>query len=1094
MYGLMCRSAKYCQLLIAALPSVALGQCIEINSCTVNALPVAYEFSIQQLYQTPADYAAYQTPLLADLNGDCIPELIVASNENAQTNPRITRDLVVLNTETGDPIYTIPTAYFGWSCPNSYAIADVDNDGIPDVVLAASAPSNPESTSRRLVCYELDGTVKWIANAQFGLDFQQGFGGSVNIADFNGDGIPEVYIYNEIYNAQTGVLLASGGDNGAALGDMTSLIGQNASPVAAQLDSNINDLELACGYTVYDVTLSNPNGLSGNSMTPLNISVGGQQRDGFTSVADINLDGTLDVVVASMGVGNGILYVYTVVSGSPQLIAQVNPPNGGGPLNYKIGQPVVGRLDDSGTPTIAVTRANRLLTYQYNGSTTLQLKWSLNTVDQSGETGLTLFDFNLDGVNEIVYRDETQLRILNGSGTTAEILTSFTCPSGTGVEYPIVGDLTNSGQSAICVTCGLALQGRIHVFGTGDDNEPWSPARGIWNQFAYNVTNINDDLTVPPVPILNATALNGALNNFLVQSVLFNDLGNPIIPLPDLSVSSGCTTVNPTTGELELSFAISFQNPFQNVQGTPITIALYNGSASSSIELDALLLTVEAPIPANSSETWLTIPVTDELYSLTDQVYIVINYLGESFSPSNEEGFQSIECEYNNNVTGLISLPPTSNEDATICFGQSYVFFDLELTESGDYIFHEIDDAGCVTAVHQLNLEVGVATETTSTAACDSYFWEATGQTITESGSYSMAVSNENGCDSLFVLNLDVFPNYNLAEDLIACEPVVKDGTLMSESGTYSIFLETVQGCDSIVNVQFTLQEPGFSEILTSLCENDILILDDGTEVTQAGSYTVTYPSLFQGCDSTAITQVSIIDVPVTLIDSTICEGSEFILPDNSIVSPPGTFSYVTQSMITGCDSIVEFVVYVTPPPFALFEFETNSVNLCESEQIIAFSFTGANNQSVVWELGDGNTSLEESFTHSYTQAGVYPVQLTVENPPCSPSTFSSDIVVELIPESHVTDLPPINVVSANADGINDCLFFNHEGSPAGIFEDFVLRVFNRWGTLVHESKGINSQWCPNDLHEGSYFYIVSYTDRCSGEAKVVNQTLQVVR
>jgi len=1076
------------------MPMAVLGQCIDSDLCTVDALPVTYEFSIERLYQTPAEYAAYQTPLLADLNGDCIPELVVTSNEYAQTNPRVTRDLVVLNSETGLPLYTIPTAYFGWSCANSYAIADVDSDGVPDIILAASGPSNPASTSRRLVCYELDGTVKWIANAQFGLSFQQGFGGSVNVADFNADGIPEVYIYNEIYNAQTGVLLASGGNNGAALGDMTSLIGQNASPVAAQLDANINDLELACGYTVYDVTITNPNGLDGNSMTPLNITVGGQQRDGFTSVADINMDGTLDIVVASMGVGNGLLYVYTVVSGSPQLIAQVNPPNGGGPLNYKIGQPIVGKLDDTGIPTIAVTRAFRLLTYQYDGSSTLQQKWSLSTNDQSGETGLTMFDFNLDGVNEIVYRDEAQLRILNGSGTTAQTLASFSCPSGTGVEYPIVGDLTNSGQAKICVTCGLALQGRIEVFGTGEVNEPWSPARGIWNQFAYNVTNINDDLTIPAVPIQNATVLNGALNNFLVQSVLINDLGNPIIPLPDLSVSSACTTVNPTTGELELSFAISFQNPFQNVQETPITIALYNGSALSSIELDALLLTVEATIPTNSSETWLTIPVTDELYSLTDQVYIVINYLGESFSPSNEEGFQSIECEYNNNITGIISLPPTSNEDATICFGQSYVFFELELTEGGDYIFHEIDDTGCVTAVHQLNLEVGVATETTSTAACDSYFWEAIGQTITESGSYSLAVSNEKGCDSLFVLNLEVFPSYNLPEVLIACEPVLKDDTLLSASGIYTLFLETVQGCDSTVVVQFTLQEPGFSETVTSLCEGEILVLDDATEVTQAGTYSVFYPSPFQGCDSTAITQVSIIEVPITLIDSTLCEGAEFSLPDNSAVSPPGIFTYVTQSVITGCDSIVEFALSAIPQPIALFEFETNSVNPCESEQIISFSFTGTHNQSIVWELGDGSTSLEENFTHSYTQAGVYTVQLTVENPPCLPLTTASEIVIEVSSDSRFSELPPVNVVSANGDGINDCLFFNHDGVPASIFQDFVLRVFNRWGTLVYEGSGIGSRWCPNDVHEGSYFYIVSYTDLCTGEAKVVNQTLQVVR
>ncbi|MBK6355159.1 MAG: hypothetical protein IPF46_17690 [Saprospiraceae bacterium] len=36
-------------------------------------------------------------------------------------------------------------------------------------------------------------------------------------------------------------------------------------------------------------------------MTPINIVVNGEYKDGFTSIADINSDGILDVVVSSPG-------------------------------------------------------------------------------------------------------------------------------------------------------------------------------------------------------------------------------------------------------------------------------------------------------------------------------------------------------------------------------------------------------------------------------------------------------------------------------------------------------------------------------------------------------------------------------------------------------------------------------------------------------------------------------------------------------------------------------------------------------------------------------------------------------------------------
>ncbi|MBK8405138.1 MAG: hypothetical protein IPL25_13965 [Saprospiraceae bacterium] len=52
--------------------------------------------------------------------------------------------------------------------------------------------------------------------------------------------------------------------------------------VAAQLDDDVKDLELAAGYTIYKMNLTNLNGSIGNTMTPHNLMINGKFRDGYT--------------------------------------------------------------------------------------------------------------------------------------------------------------------------------------------------------------------------------------------------------------------------------------------------------------------------------------------------------------------------------------------------------------------------------------------------------------------------------------------------------------------------------------------------------------------------------------------------------------------------------------------------------------------------------------------------------------------------------------------------------------------------------------------------------------------------------------------
>lgn len=115
------------------------------------------------------------------------------------------------------------------------------------------------------MCYNVDGSRRWISNQKFETNSSNQIGGHLSIADFDKNGVPELYIGNKIFNAITGVKLADGGTNGLGyLGssDYTSYPGS----IAANLDNDTTDLELAAGYSIYKVKLNNLNGIFGNTL------------------------------------------------------------------------------------------------------------------------------------------------------------------------------------------------------------------------------------------------------------------------------------------------------------------------------------------------------------------------------------------------------------------------------------------------------------------------------------------------------------------------------------------------------------------------------------------------------------------------------------------------------------------------------------------------------------------------------------------------------------------------------------------------------------------------------------------------------------
>jgi len=89
---------------------------------------------------------------------------------------------------------------------------------------------------------------------------------------------------------------------------------------------------------------------------------------------------------------------------------------------------------------------------------------------------------------------------------------------------------------------------------------------------------------------------------------------------------------------------------------------------------------------------------------------------------------------------------------------------------------------------------------------------------------------------------------------------------------------------------------------------------------------------------------------------------------------------------------------------------------------------------------------------------------------------------------SNVDAFLPANIFTPNGDGIND--FFEMENLPAiAEFNRFLpadnclykyngIKIYNRWGKAVFESKQRDFKWDGGNLPAGAYFYVIDYTSK----------------
>lgn len=519
-------------------------------------------WDVKLIHSTPQVVASYAPVMAGDIDSNGIVDILIShfNGNNYRTNTLDIYSGIDLSLQyrfnIQDSIYNTTGNYA--LC--RYPLPNGSQQGAIFV----------HSYDRKIRSYAIDGTLLNVSDRATSCE------GMVSFADFNGDGFPEVYAGSDIFDAATLRWLCSGpadGNKGESYrGSAPGVVNSHRCYYAMSLAADVlgdATQELICGNTIYDVNITSRTNPALNAIT-VNKTItppSGYTPDGHVSLADFDLDGKCEVLVTRNNTDDhtmGTVYFYAYKPSSGQIIFQKTV------QCLCTGYPLIGNIDDDPHPEIVFLEKQEswqpmyIYCWRYTTPTGLTTVWQHQHDDLSGQTGITLFDFNQDDIMELVYRDSENLRIINGSGkshiTGNDTIRPYNIyarmmAAGTGCEYPIVADVNGDGSAEIVVSgmldqyANLPGVGGLHMFGNPGK---WAPARPVWNQYMYHVTNVNEDLTIPTYCFDKATVFTGSdgtirrpYNNFLQQAGYITPQGEPYNPGDVVEIEhygEGCDT------------------------------------------------------------------------------------------------------------------------------------------------------------------------------------------------------------------------------------------------------------------------------------------------------------------------------------------------------------------------------------------------------------------------------------------------------------------------------------------------------------------------------------------------------------------------
>jgi len=432
------------------------------DTCVAEPTVGSFAPTVEWQWQTDELYGAFtevmSTPVVANLdddNGDGrvdendIPEIIFTSHSwGSYTGPGL---VTAMSGDGGGVLWSTyaPGGEETFGC-SGLAVGDLDADGTVEVCVSGVRSA--------VVCLAgEDGSLEWAAGTELSVY------GAPAIADLDADGLAEVLHGRQVFHHDGTVAWVGTDGRGSP----------HAFSFAADWDLD-GQQEVVAGNTVYDTD---------GSVLWTHI-----YGDGIPAVGDFTGNGLPDLVQVTER-------QLTVVANDGSLLWVAPIATGRG------GAPTVADFDGDGAPEVGVAGGALYTVFDTDGT----ILWVAPTSDSSSNvTGSSVFDFEGDGDAEVVYADEHDLWVFDGT-TGAVLLQVSDHTSGTAFEYPVIADVDGDGSAEIVLGSNLLIS-RTGWYGMtviGDAAESWASARPIWNQFAYSISNVENDGSIPANPTPN---------------------------------------------------------------------------------------------------------------------------------------------------------------------------------------------------------------------------------------------------------------------------------------------------------------------------------------------------------------------------------------------------------------------------------------------------------------------------------------------------------------------------------------------------------------------------------------------------------------
>lgn len=476
-------------------------------------------------------------------------------------------------------------------------------------------------------------------------------------------------------------------------------------------------------------------------------------------------------------------------------------------------------------------------------------------------------------------------------------------------------------------------------------------------------------------------------------------------------------------------------------------------------------------------------------------------------------------CSYTTTVTTLpiSSFTPVITNTAVLCFGGStgianttvnggfapftYTWSSTPVQNNatasglpvGIYTVSVTDNKNCIfTATTQitqppvLNLAIvsntpsiclGNAITSTGTATGGvtpyTYSWTAgplsninvTNETVAGSYTYTLGVTDANGCFKNATINLSYNPNPTVT--VTSATVCAGDIAVLTASGANTYLWQP----SNVVGPTYT--------------------------VVGSTNLNLTVQGFAIGCVGTGTTSLLVNPLPVISISSNPLKGCVPLCLNltssttNSIASyswfldsygigssantywcikDAGTYSVTTSVVdVNGCKNISSpLIVKAYPIPTADFNF-TGDFSTDNPDVF----FTDISFQDITgwyWYFGDGATSTLQNPIHPFTEANIYTTFLIATTSHGCSDTVSRQIKIIENPALYVP-----NSFTPNGDGFNDGF-----GAKGVAIKDFKLYIYDRWGEKLFETADIYKYWDGTikgiNAKEDTYVWLITYS------------------